>query len=529
MSSTWHPDESELMAFADGELSSVEQSRVEGHVVSCGDCTSRMEEYREFWATYREARRAALPSPPAPWANLQPRLREKSWQPSRFRVPLRWVAAAAAVVIGVFLFQTTGSRPLNAAELLRDAIIAQKRVPVQVKAEKKRIRVKTRRAQFVRSGTGAEEARLSRLFEEAHYPWAEPLNPTSFAEWRDGLANKDDQVRELPGQLYHITTSTKDSSLEEASITLRASDLQTVECTFRFRGDEYVELSEAADAPGPVPQPQTARTPGSSVAAPQAVPVKPVSPSEELRVVAAIHAIQADLGDPVEITRDDERGRIVVAALGADADRQAQLRAAVGSLGNVQLRFEQPDAVQGSGAPASERRSAGAPVPPSKPSELQDRLATQLGGRTTAENFTNHVMDLSESALARAHALRSLARRFPPDVEAQFSAADIAVLRKIEDDHSRALAASVRQMNEVIRPVVRSGFASTETADYATWQSGAENVLGAAREVDQVLTRALAGNATGIDPDAALARLGRAAGDLQSKVAALRVTVARAR
>ncbi len=28
MSSTWHPDESELMAFADGELNSVEKSRV---------------------------------------------------------------------------------------------------------------------------------------------------------------------------------------------------------------------------------------------------------------------------------------------------------------------------------------------------------------------------------------------------------------------------------------------------------------------------------------------------------------------
>ncbi|MDZ4802457.1 MAG: zf-HC2 domain-containing protein [Bryobacteraceae bacterium] len=525
---TWHPDESELTAFADGELSSPNVRRVEGHVASCDECSGRLQEYREFWADYREARRSALPAPPAAWVNLRPALRQKSRQPVPFRVPLKWVAAAAALVIGVFLFQTTTSRTLSAAELLRDAIVAQKRTAVQAGAQqKKRIRVKTRRAQFVRSGMGAEEARLARLFEDARFRWEEPLDPTSFAEWRDGLAHKEDQVRELPGKLYHLTTSTKDSLLEEASITIRAADMHAVETTFRFRGDEYVEVSEAGEEPAPVAPQQTAKNVAPTVATP--VPVKPVGPSEELRVVAAIHAIQADLGDPVEIMRDEERGRIVVSALGADPDRQAQLRTAVSSLGNVELRFEQPDAVRGSAALSSERRSAGAPVPPSKPSELQDRLAAQLGGRTTAENFTNHVMDLSESALARAHALRALARRFPPAVEAQFGAADVAMLRKIEDDHTRALAASVRQMNDVIRPVVRSVSTSAAVADFETWQAGAENVLGAAREVDQVLTRALAGNTSGIDPDEALSKLGRAAADLQARVAALRVTVARAR
>ncbi len=516
MSKNGHPDESRLTAYADGELTRWESQAVEDHLAVCAECSALVREHREFLSDYRQVRRAALPPPPEPWANI--RLRMEPKRPARMP-GFRWLAAAAAVLIAVVVFQTVGSRTATAAELLQKAIVAEKRA-----AAPSKIRVKTRRALFVRGAksAAAEEKRLASLFAEARFPWDQPLSPVSFAEWRDGLTEKSDRVRELPGKGYEITTTTEENILQEASITLKGEDMQAVQCTFRFRGDEYIEIAEAPADPVAVQSETKPILPGTP--APTVPSVSPITPSDELRVVAAIHGIRADLGDPVEITRDDERGRIVVSALGADPERQQQLRAALGLLRNVELQFEQPDAVHRTPAPAQAPRSA----EPAKPSPLQDRLAAQLGGRTTAENFTNHVLDLSEASLARAHALRALARRFPPEVEAQLPAADIATLHRIEDDHTRALVASVRQMNEVIRPVLRSAPAASVADEYDTWQAGAENVLGIARELDGVLTRALTGTSPAANPDEALTKLGRTAADLQARVAALRTTVARA-
>jgi hypothetical protein len=433
-----------------------------------------------------------------------------------FPLPVRWMAAAAAALVAVLVIQSVVSRPLTAAELLQKAVVAQKQRPADA-ARARKVRV-----------TGRGQARAAQLFAAAHYRWNDSLDPAAFAEWRDSLPHKEDRVLELPDKSYQITTSTSDSVLEEASITLHGDDFHAVQGTFRFRGNEYLEVTEE-DGLLPSPAAGTPDTPkvasGSHAAAPASPVGAPASitPSDELRVVAAIHAIRADLGDPVEITRDDERGRIVVRALGADADRQQQLRAQLGSFGNVELRFEEPDAVR----PGRPFAAAPRPAEPSKPTPLQERLAAQLGGHTTAENFTNHVLDLSDASVARAHALRALARRFPPAVEAQLAPADLAVLHRIEDDHTRALLASVRQMVDVIRPVVKVGAAVPEE-DYPSWQAGAESVLTAALTVDGVLTKALATREPAVDPDDALNRLGRSASDLQMRVAALRTTVARA-
>ncbi|MDQ2945635.1 MAG: hypothetical protein M3Y27_06790, partial [Acidobacteriota bacterium] len=69
-------------------------------------------------------------------------------------------------------------------------------------------------------------------------------------------------------------------------------------------------------------------------------------------------------------------------------------------------------------------------------SALQLPLQNQLGDPASVEAFINKVLDASEGALARAHALRALARRFPPGVEAQLSSADRAGLAGVRRDHS---------------------------------------------------------------------------------------------
>src|SRR3954471_9266977 len=107
MNNAWHPDESQLLGYADAELTRTEARIVEQHLDECAECHEQVKEYRRFWPEYRVASRSALPAPPAEWADLRPRLagldaehvRRSRWRPP-FQFPMKWVAAAAALTIG---------------------------------------------------------------------------------------------------------------------------------------------------------------------------------------------------------------------------------------------------------------------------------------------------------------------------------------------------------------------------------------------------------------------------------------------
>jgi hypothetical protein len=525
MTETWHPDESQLVPLVDGELHPAEATRLEQHVARCPECRDKVAAYRSLYGVYRSTVRATAPTPPQPWADLRSKFHEldagrvlSRRQPS-FRVNRRWMAVAASVLIGALVVKLATDTKLSAAELLRSASAAEVR-----STPTKKIRVKTRKAIYVRPATRGAESELASLFRRANYNWDEPLSARSFAAWRDALPQKDDTVRVLNQtewgreRFYRITTSTPQGELAEASITIRAADMRAVQEELKFRNDELVEITEAGETvetPSAVPS-----APPDALADQPRPAARPVTASDELKVVAALHAIGADLGDPVEVKREPER--IVVSSLATDPERQAQLRSAVGSLHGVQLQFEQPEMVRSA---ADSRRPAEAEGP--KPSALLERLTATLGSRNTVENFTNHVMDLSEAALARAAALRSLAVRFPAEVESTLSEADRTVLQGIRATHSKHLLAGVRQLNDVIQPVVKPP--QTGAIAFEDWQTGTASVLKAAQDVDRTITNSLAGAGPVEDPDTALRQLAAAAADFNARVAALHTTVAGAR
>lgn len=531
MSKAWHPDESQLLSFADGELDRPEAGAIERHLSECSDCRATVEAFRASYAAYASTTKRGMPPPPRPWVNLRTELKrlDAGRVPSRrqpfFRVDLRWMAGAAALVVGAFIFRLS-SGTVSAAELLRDASAAEVQRPAQ---PKRSIRVKTRRAVFTRPAAvrpAESEPEIAGLFKAANYSWEEPLSARSFARWRNQLNRKVDGVRILRdsefgrGRHYRITTSTGEGVLEQASITIRASDLRAVHETFRFRNNEEVEITEEPVVRNwkPFPPEQLAEEP-SVPRRPEAP--RPLTPADELKVIAALHAIGADLGEPVEVTRTDSS--IVVSALATDAERQSQIRTALSGLSYVDLRFEQPESVR---TDALQLRRAPEAGPP-KSNALLELLAGKLGSRSTVENFTNHTLDLSETALARAHALRSLAERFPPDAERQLSRDDTAVLQRIQATHTKYLLAAVRQLSELLQPLAAESLPQGDAASFYNWQAGAEIVLDAARRVDRTLTNALAGSGVVEDPDEALTNLARAASDLHGRVAALQTVVAR--
>jgi hypothetical protein len=335
------------------------------------------------------------------------------------------------------------------------------------------------------------------------------LSADSYRAWREQLASKKEYV-ETSGDQYVIHTSSRDNALTDATLTLRAEDLHAVRETLQFQAGERVELAEldADEAPGPQPEaPVITSTPKQiAPSAPNSVQTPPVQsatgPAEELRVVSALHDIGADLGEPIEVSR---RGSgVVVAALGLSAQRREQVRAAVVAIPRVELRFDEPQLMTSRPNVALLQRRS----PIGELSAFQLKLQDQLGDADSVEQFTNRVLDASEAAMARAYALRALARRFPPEIEAQLGAKELETLASLRRDHLEALTERWRDLDRQLRPLLAnltSRPLAAPTARSEQWQVQMQQIFPATERVDQLLNGMLAGGDAGTEGASQLA------------------------
>jgi hypothetical protein len=331
----------------------------------------------------------------------------------------------------------------------------------------------------VRPATSREDGDtdVASLFIAARYSWEEPLSARSFEIWRDHLSEKQDHVANL-GSAYEIRTTTHSSTLTEAVLVLEATDLRPLRGSMRF-GDDLVELSEADDS-------TTTAVPPVPKIPPRAAPQ--IGVSDELHVLAALHRISADLGEPIEVTRS--ANQLLVTATGLPGDRQKQIRAAVQSIPGVEVQFPEPDST----LPSKEEKRE---IAAAAPSELADLLG---------EASANRALDSSEAILSRAHALRALAQRFPANGEAQFGPADRTLLAGMVQDHSKALEASLADL-EAMLSVALPPSSPASAAPLANWQSRALRVFERAQKLDQLLSTALSGSGSLVELSAALRTL----------------------
>jgi hypothetical protein len=530
-----HLHDDNLLRLLDGELPDDEAAAFQSHLEACWKCRTRLKEFESAigeYVRYREsALKPSLPPPPAPWNDLRPKLAEldQSLVPPRilpvvrrgslFRLrPAHWVAAAACAILGFVLVSRLERPPgVSAAELLRKAAAAQSSFE-----PRRLIQIKTRRRTFSRpasvlpAGTSSEMADLKQMFDGAPFSWENPLSAQSYAAWHGQLPEKRDQVETIDRDnstgagVYVIKTSTSASTLRAATLTLRARDLRPLREMLEFTS-ETVEITD-------VPQDsrsEIAETPAKSVpeatrtlaraSAPRNVPS---AVSQELEVFSALHRIGADLGEPVEIRQSGEH--LFVIGTGLSATRQEQLRAALSQIPRVEVRFEEAKAnPSSSNTPADKSAATTAPMAP--------RLQALLGGRESAEDFTNRALDASDMMMAHLHALRALARAFPPDIERSLASSDQAVLMALRDDHSMALSQRIADLQRILKPVIAQAPASTVAESDSNWQIAAEGLFVAAQQFDDSLNASLAGPGAG--EDIGFAKLGTALGRLQSQLA----------
>jgi hypothetical protein len=531
-----HPGDGRLVQFAAGELPEPDATAVERHLTGCARCMEEVSAIRLVISqleTTHHADKQQAPPPPEPWFDLRERLQQldagHSVLPRRkplFSVTRRWAAVAAGIAAAFLLYRATVDRPLSAAELLREAS-RQEAVASRTSATTRTIRIRSSaggravlRPARLDSGAGAATSDLPARFAAANFSWEEPLSARAFSRWRDSLREKEDRV-DSGDRSFEVTTTTAENTLASASITIRADDMKAISETFRFRDGLEVEITEAGQT-HEGSEPHRPENADSDAVPPVELAKTPeelkVTAADELRVLATLNAIGADLGEPVEVQRDEEG--ISVHVLGGSAQRREQIRSALDSLPGIEVTFEDPQPVRDSArkaAPETSTQFAGGP--------LVEQLRSSLPAGADIAAYTDDILLASEGATARAFALRNLAERFPPATEDELSALDRQTLHQLVTTHAAGLRQRLSELDRLLQPLPRGGGFAASAGHAETWQAEAEAVLRGAQELDRLVNQALATPGASVDLNAVLVSLTA----LRIRIAELPDLLARAR
>jgi anti-sigma factor RsiW len=334
------------------------------------------------------------------------------------------------------------------------------------------------------------EADLQRTFQRAGLNWQDPLSPASYRAWHDSLSEKQDEVIRDTDEFIALKTTTVDGPIAEASITARTADFHSVKEQLRLRDMRLVEISEldwdimpfevvnpaifvVEAAPPPI-------APRLSLRFPTGPTDKELAESE-LQARLALHAERADLGEEIELDRDTpniaglrQRALIVRGILGTP-ERKAELFAALRGIPHLELQLQTEEEAQALERQAAIYKAQGAATQPSKASDstraqdseqtgpqgnredptsgdailgkplLNEQLEEHFPNAAERSAFVNRAVEIAESALSCAWALRHLQDRYTPKEVARLSYGsrhtlellirdDVSTLRRYLDD-----------------------------------------------------------------------------------------------
>ncbi len=386
-----HPEDGELLRFADGELSLCQVRRVRAHLARCWRCRASLDEIERTIRECVEYRRTVLenclPDPPEPWFDIRGRMAaleaagesepfwkrlRRGWVPGRLTVPRLAVAAVLAAIL-----------------------------------------------------------------------WAQATL----------IFRNREPARSAPGNA--------------TPALLR---------------------SPSKGEPAPAPSSSRPAAPPATAA-----PRDTATASDELRVFALLRRLGADLGEPVEVTR--QGGRVLVSGIGISPEVERELHRELEASPRFSVRFTPP------AAPAPEQPRAPRVTVQPEVTRLQVELEERLGGRAAYDEFADGLLETTDELLAHSHALRRLAGRFPPEVEDELERGDRRLLASLRREHAAAVAKLAVALEERSRRVFASIAAADETGAAApapaeSWQRAALDLLERARHAERLLAAILGGAAS---------------------------------
>lgn len=474
----------ELLLASGGEAG----TGAESHLAACAECRARLGEMRqgidEYTSYHHSTLRMTMPPPPRPWRELPAPVRAPHVMPSR-RV-YGWIAAAAAIVVAVFLLrpsrQATG---IDGSQLLARAEAVE-----GTPARTRRIVLRGSHGTLVRPAVWIRtrgDHPLRARFEQAGYSWDEPLSVRSYNAWRRKLSRKLESVRQArhpktSEPVYVVTTETDANPLKMAALSLRERDLQPVSATLNFTDGEAVEMDEA-------PEEARAKPDGRPSTAAPSLPGAPanthaMSPAmQELQVLTALHGIGADLGEPVQLAHENEK--LVLSGSGVSEARREEIQNAVAGLDFVIPRLESSRPKP----PSTTRRTEASAASQTGP--VRALVEQRLGTAMSFDDFVNDALDASDGVLSRTHALGALATRFPNEVEKDLPAQGRLLLETLRSDHLGAASEHLKRLAKLLT----TGFGIDGNATSATrpWHEACVAFRDSTQAFDTILTGMLTG------------------------------------
>ncbi|MBV8896147.1 MAG: zf-HC2 domain-containing protein [Acidobacteriaceae bacterium] len=496
-----HIGQDELLALVDGELTPEHVLTVEAHLRDCASCRAEFAAFLQASVVYAQFHEELLEP------NLTPQIWPALRLPkSRSSAVYGWMGALAAVIaIAALMFvHQRHPQPSRFQEILDRSEVIPPR-------PHERIQVTAAGLTWIRSASH-NDRRVAALFIKAHYNWDDPLSARSFASWRKLLRHKRDRLSSLStgdGQapLYVIRTETDDSSLRFATLTLRSNDLAALKGAFRFEGDQDVELNDVG--------PESPAAPAAPSQNPTPLRESAVTPADELRVMAALNEIGADVNDPLTVQTDATKRHVIVTGVGIQPSRQNEIRRKLLALPRTLVTFL-------SHAPLAHPPASGNFLSTDANSDARRFLEDRAGGPRQLETIAEKSLDASTYSLAYSHALDVLADKFPAAVESTLNSEDRATLLLLRHRHAAAVEHNSAQLADSLRPLLpaRPQSQATVPQSYTSWQAEAGKLYEDARRLDDTVSHLLGGLLSKEQTERALASLPDAIENVQTQARA---------
>jgi len=344
-------------------------------------------------------------------------------------------------------------------------------------------------AHFLRDKDTKRPALLSELdtvLRANQFDAERPLSATAFAAWRKQLRQFGDTVADQQENwrlTTRVTTSLARNTIIAASLLVRKSDWHALSLQLLVQGatetHEY-ELSEIAYdvlplqaltvftdlAPPPAAAASARPTTTPAVVAAtltpmSALPTAAALQEAEVAALYALHQLQADLGEQIEVVREDQR-RVIVRGLVEQAERKEKLLEALRAIPLVAPQIQTIEEAArhiNPAAPLRETEATSAPVITATPAAnlFQQRLEQYFVQRGSERNrasqqaaeLSNNVVAEARAALSEAWALRRLSERFQADE----APPRIAEMRR---NHTARLRMRQRQLQTQLEPLLVS-------------------------------------------------------------------------
>jgi hypothetical protein len=481
-----HPTAGELLLAWEEELPREQAAPIRAHLGQCWECRARVERYTRGMEAYVKVRKSYLDPAVRPrqggWLRFAARLRDtgsiKSSGRRTFweRMPkAAWLAlpaiAAAALVIAVMVWPAQ----LTATVVLDRAIRAESAASAPPAH-----RVVVRRGGRV---LAADEG----ILNAAHIDRAHPLSVRSFRAWHDSLRTKEDAVTTVRDEIS-LETKTPEGAIALARLTVTRTEFAPRSKHVELRDGITIDVETVEGAPAP-PVPETALPASESLARAGGSGVDAAAQREalELEVRWALHRIDADLGEALEIRPGADK--LAVSGTLDDPARRDRITQALAGFPQVsiQLRMAAADENLLAGAQPIDTREA-ASGPASIPL-LASRLVKDLPDPEARRGFVSTALGLSQSMLRHTWALRRLAQRYPRPAESALPPAVRASLRQLVSAHQDAIRSAAQEAASLWTSYVQL---DTHAAISRSWQDASLEALQCAQRADHFVARLLA-------------------------------------